>query len=127
MKLPLYTQDTESHAVQAQPKGQHAKLHNDAQPRSTTQRTTTPAQGSQPSAHPSTASEKVYVSGVDVLLGGTDDAQNHDLLQALIHVAGSHREDVDGVRIILRAQLTSGAWLYTCNTTPPPPGLLAYP
>ena len=53
-----------------------------------------------------------------VSLGGANDAEDHDLLEPLVHVAGSHREDVDGVRIILRTQLLLTAWLQTCKSAP---------
>ena len=53
-----------------------------------------------------------------VSLGGANDAEDHDLLEPLVHVTGSDREDVDGVRIILRAQLLLSARLQTCKSVP---------
>lgn len=37
-------------------------------------------------------------------LGGAQDGEDHDFLQALVHVAGCDREDVDAVRVLLRRQ-----------------------
>ena len=47
--------------------------------------------------------------------GVPGNAEDHDLLQALIHVPGSHREDVDGVWIILRTQTAPRAELNSCS------------
>lgn len=60
--------------------------------------------------------DNIHVKHNDVSLGGANDAEDHDLLEPLVHVARSHREDVDGVRIILRAQLLLSAQLQTCKS-----------
>lgn len=68
----------------------------------------------------------VYLSGTNILIlgqwgqvttpGVPDDAEDHDLLQALIHVPGGHTEDVNGVWIILGTHTAPRAGLNSCTT-----------
>ena len=48
--------------------------------------------------------------------GVTDDAEDHDLLQALIHVPGGHTENVNSVWIIFGTHTAPRAGLNSCTT-----------